>query len=245
MTIIKIENLTKKFGDGPTAVIALDHISVSVNAGEIVAVMGPSGCGKSTLLHLVGRLDKPTNGKIILEDLNIADISDARLTELRRRRIGFVFQFFNLLPTLTAVENVALPLVLDGVKTAKANSQAVEWLKKVGLSDRLNYRPDQLSGGQQQRVAIARALVAEPALILADEPTGNLDSRSSDEVASLLRTVSEKWGRTVLMVTHDPRIAAYADRIIFLKDGHIVEETKLSGTSAQKVKRVRQKAKAL
>jgi putative ABC transport system ATP-binding protein len=142
MTIIKIENLTKKFGDGPTAVIALDHISVSVNAGEIVAVMGPSGCGKSTLLHLVGRLDKPTNGKIILEDLNIADISDARLTELRRRRIGFVFQFFNLLPTLTAVENVALPLVLDGVKTAKANSQAVEWLKKVGLSDRLNYRPD-------------------------------------------------------------------------------------------------------
>ena len=148
MTVIKIENLTKKFGDGPTAVIALDHISVSVNAGEFVAVMGPSGCGKSTLLHLVGGLDKPTNGKIILEDLNIADISDARLTELRRRRIGFVFQFFNLLPTLTAVENVALPLVLDGVKTVKANSQAAEWLKKVGLSDRLNYRPDQLSGGQ-------------------------------------------------------------------------------------------------
>jgi len=245
MTIIKIENLTKKFGDGPTAVIALDHVTVSVNAGEFVAVMGPSGCGKSTLLHLVGGLDKPTNGKIILEDLNIADISDARLTELRRRRIGFVFQFFNLLPTLTAVENVALPLVLDGVKTAKANSQATEWLKKVGLSDRLNYRPDQLSGGQQQRVAIARALVAEPALILADEPTGNLDSRSSDEVASLLRTVSEKWGRTVLIVTHDPRIAAYADRIIFLKDGRIVEETKLSGTSAQKVKQVRQKAEAL
>jgi putative ABC transport system ATP-binding protein len=155
------------------------------------------------------------------------------LTELRRRKIGFVFQFFNLIPVLTAVENAALPVTLDGMKPAEARAKATEWLDRFGLGERLNNRPDQLSGGQQQRVAVARALVAEPELILADEPTGNLDTRSSDEIAGLLRNVSRQYHRTVVMVTHDPRIAAYADRIVFLKDGKVVDETVLEHTPAQ------------
>ncbi|RPI90816.1 MAG: ABC transporter ATP-binding protein [Chloroflexi bacterium] len=227
MSIITTQNLTKIFGSGPTAVTALDRVNLSVNTGEFVAIMGPSGCGKSTLLHLIGGLDRPSNGKVIIEDTSIAEMDDDRLTELRRRKIGFVFQFFNLIPVLNAVENAALPVTLDGVKPAEAQKNAAEWLARFGLSDRLSSRPDQLSGGQQQRVAIARALAAEPALILADEPTGNLDTRSGDEIASLLRDVAKKYGRTVIMVTHDPRIAAYADRIIFLKDGRVVDETVL------------------
>jgi putative ABC transport system ATP-binding protein len=156
-------------------------------------------------------------------------LSDAALTALRRRKMGFVFQFFNLIPVLDATENAALPLTLDGVPLSQARSKAAEWLRRVGLPDRLASRPDQLSGGQQQRVAIARALIAEPSLVLADEPTGNLDTRASDEIAGLLRQVSDEWGRAVVMVTHDPRIAAYADRILFLKDGTIVDDTRLGG----------------
>jgi len=227
MSIISTQNLTKIFGSGATAVTALDRVNLSVNTGEFVAIMGPSGCGKSTLLHLVGGLDRPSDGKVIVEGTSIAEMDDDRLTELRRRKIGFVFQFFNLIPVLNAVENAALPVTLDGVKPAEAQKNAAEWLARFGLSDRLSSRPDQLSGGQQQRVAIARALAAEPALVLADEPTGNLDTRSGDEIASLLRDVAKKYGRTVIMVTHDPRIAAYADRIIFLKDGKVVDETVL------------------
>jgi putative ABC transport system ATP-binding protein len=227
MYLISTQNLTKIYGSGPTAVTALDHVNLSVNAGEFVAIMGPSGCGKSTLLHLIGGLDRPSSGKVMIEGTAIAEMNDDRITELRRRKIGFVFQFFNLIPVLTALENAALPVTLDGVKPAEAQKKGAEWLARFGLADRLSSRPDQLSGGQQQRVAIARALAAEPSLILADEPTGNVDTRSGEEIASLLRDVARKYGRTVVMVTHDPRIAAYADRIVFLKDGKIVDETVL------------------
>jgi putative ABC transport system ATP-binding protein len=226
MSLIQAENLTKVYGKGETTVTALDHVHLGVDARELVAVMGPSGCGKSTLLHLLGGLDRPTEGHVIIDGQPLDNLSDEALTKLRRQKIGFVFQFYNLIPVLNATENAALPILLDGVRPAKAKAKAREWLQKVGLGDRLNSRPDQLSGGQQQRVAIARALVAEPKLVLADEPTGNLDSRASDEIAALLRQVADEWGRAVVMVTHDPRIASYADRILFLKDGAIVDETR-------------------
>ncbi len=226
MIYVQVENLTKVYGKGETAVIALDHVNLSVDTGELVAVMGPSGCGKSTLLHLMGGLDRPTEGRVIIEGQALNDLPDEALTRLRRQKIGFVFQFYNLIPVLDATENAALPILLDGVSPARAKARAREWLQKVGLGDRLNSRPDQLSGGQQQRVAIARALVAEPRLVLADEPTGNLDSRASDEIAALLRQVANQWGRAVVMVTHDPHIASYADRILFLKDGAIVGEAR-------------------
>jgi putative ABC transport system ATP-binding protein len=227
MALIQTENLTKVYGKGEAAVVALDHVSMSVNPGEFVAVMGPSGCGKSTLLHLLGGLDRPTEGNVRIDGSSLSSLSDDALTRIRRRKIGFVFQFFNLIPILSSVDNAALPLILDGKNSAQAKEKATEWLQKVGLGARLGSRPDQLSAGQQQRVAISRALISDPMLVLADEPTGNLDSRASDEIAALLQQVAKEWGRSVLMVTHDPRIAAYADRIIFLKDGKIVNETHL------------------
>jgi putative ABC transport system ATP-binding protein len=241
MAIVETQHLTKVYGKGDTAVTAIGDISISIEPGEFVAVMGPSGCGKSTLLHLIGGLDKPTAGRMLLDGHDLASMDDAKLTELRRRKVGFVFQFFNLIPVLDAVENAALPMILDGVKPAEARARASEWLSRVGLKDRLHHRPDQLSGGQQQRVAIARALASEPVLIVADEPTGNLDSRAGDEIAVLLRQISDEWGRTVLIVTHDPRIAAYADRIIFLKDGTVVDDTHLAnnGKHGEKVARER------
>ena len=225
MSLISANNLTKVYGSGPTAVAALNNVSLEVKPGEFVAVMGPSGCGKSTLLHLLGGLDQPTRGEVMIDGYSLSGLPDSKLTELRRRKVGFIFQFFNLIPVLNAVENAALPVTLDGVGQAEAKEQARDWLMKVGLSERLDHRPDQLSGGQQQRVAVARALVADPALILADEPTGNLDTRASEEIALLLRQIANDWGRSVVIVTHDPRIAAHADRIIFLKDGEIVDET--------------------
>lgn len=227
MPLIQAENLTKVYGTGDAAVVALDHVNLSVNPGEFVAVMGPSGCGKSTLLHLLGGLDRPTEGTVTIDGIDIASLSDNALTQIRRRKIGFVFQFFNLIPILSAVDNAALPLILDGKNSAQVKQKAAEWLTKVGLGARLSNRPDQLSAGQQQRVAIGRALISDPMLVLADEPTGNLDSRASDEIAVLLQQVAKEWGRSVLMVTHDPRIAAYADRIVFLKDGKVVNETRL------------------
>lgn len=241
MSIIKTEQLTKVYGKGATAVTALNQINMNIAPGEFVAVMGPSGCGKSTLLHLMGGLDQPTSGQVMLDNQILSDLKDDDLTRLRRRQIGFVFQFFNLIPVLTAVENTALPLVLDGMKQNEAHQKAEEWLTRIGLADRLTHRPDQLSGGQQQRVAIARALVAEPTLILADEPTGNLDSRAADEIAALLRQISHEWNRTVLMVTHDPRIAAHANRIIFLKDGTIVDDTRLTDDGQYEEAQVREK----
>lgn len=245
MPLVQAENLTKVYGSGETAIIALDHVSMQVNPSEFVAVMGPSGCGKSTLLHLLGGLDRPTEGTVSIDGQILAKLSDDAVTQLRRRKIGFVFQFFNLIPILSAVENAALPLLLDGVRPAQAKQKAAEWLTQVGLGQRLNSRPDQLSAGQQQRVAIARALVTEPILVLADEPTGNLDTKSSDEIAALLKQVAKEWGRSVLMVTHDPRIAAYADRIIFLKDGQMVNETQLESKRTDNAESVSQMMKAL
>jgi putative ABC transport system ATP-binding protein len=246
MSILQTIDLVKKYGSGDTAVTALDRINVNINPGEFVSIMGPSGCGKSTLLHLMGGLDRATSGKVLIEGNDLTTLNDNKLTELRRRKIGFVFQFFNLIPVLGATENAALPLTLDGAKPAEAKARAVDWLNKVGLGNRLNSRPDQLSGGQQQRVAVARALVADPKLILADEPTGNLDSRSGEEIAALLRQVADDWSRTVVMVTHDPRIAAYADRIIFLKDGTIVDETHLNPVvESAETRMVREKIESL
>jgi putative ABC transport system ATP-binding protein len=244
MSLVRTEGLTMVYGAGEAAVTALDRVSLSVEAGEFVAVMGPSGCGKSTLLHLLGGLDRPTGGSVAIDGQDLTTLPDDRLAELRRRRIGFVFQFYNLIPVLDATENAALPLLLDGMKPSAANGKGAEWLRKVGLADRERHRPGQLSGGQQQRVAIARALIADPALMLADEPTGNLDTRASDEIAALLRRVSREWGRAVVMVTHDPRIAAYADRIVFLKDGSIVDEKKLDGHPSD-AKAVKDRAEAL
>ena len=233
MALIEAIELTKVYGKGDTAVTALDHVNLRIERGEFVAVMGPSGCGKSTLLHLLGGLDRPTSGAVKIDGQSLSELSDTALAELRRRRIGFVFQFFNLIPVLDSVENAALPLMLDGLPLPEARRRAGEWLERVDMSSRQTHRPDQLSGGQQQRVAVARALVAEPALILADEPTGNLDTKAADEIAALLKQVAGEWGRSVVMVTHDPRIVAYADRIVFLKDGKVIDDTRLTSDVAR------------
>jgi putative ABC transport system ATP-binding protein len=245
MSIVEVKNLTKIYGTGEAAVTALDHVSFQVEAGEFVAIMGPSGCGKSTLLHLLGGLDHASEGSVSIGGLTLDQLSDDRLTELRRKKIGFVFQFFNLIPVLNSVENAALPVTLDGIRPAEAKKRATDWLVKIGMSDRLTHRPDQLSGGQQQRVAVARALVSEPEFILADEPTGNLDTRSGDEIARLLRQACKEWNRTVIIVTHDPRIAAYADRIIFLKDGRITEQTTLENRNGGSAEGIAEKMKGL
>ena len=221
MDIIQTESLTKVYGTGDTAVTALHRVNLAVKAGEFVAVMGPSGCGKSTLLHLIGGLDHPTEGRVLLEGQDLYALDDARLTELRRRRIGMVFQFYNLIPVLNAVENVALPLILDGAKPDIARARAADWLCRLGLDGRLSHRPDQLSGGQQQRVAIARALVTEPALILADEPTGNLDPETSEHILGFFAEINRE-GRTIAIVTHDMRAARTATRTLKLANGKIL-----------------------
>jgi putative ABC transport system ATP-binding protein len=213
-------------------VYALNGVTLTIEAGEFVAIMGPSGSGKSTLLYLLGGLERPSSGSVWLNDADLSRLNDEDLSRKRRTEIGFVFQFFNLIPVLSAEENAAIPLILDGVPRSTALRRAGEALTQVGLQDRKTHRPAELSGGEQQRVALARALVMNPALILGDEPTGNLDSRSSDEVVQLLRQVVDNWGRTLVLVTHDPRIAAYADRIIFLKDGQIVDENRLKGQAS-------------
>ena len=225
--IVETRDLVRTYGVEPNVVRALDGVSLQVKPGEFVAVMGPSGCGKSTLLNLVGGLDTPTSGSVLIDGTDIATLPDEQLTTLRRRRLGFVFQFFNLIPVLDATENAALPLTLDGA--SDAGRRAEEWLRRVGLGERLRNRPDQLSGGQQQRVAIARALSTDPALVLADEPTGNLDSASATEIAGLLAQVAHDWGRSVLMVTHDPRIASFAHRLVLMRDGAIIDDLPLDG----------------
>jgi putative ABC transport system ATP-binding protein len=229
MSIIHTQSLTKVYGSDSQPIYALNEVNLAVEAGEFIAIMGPSGSGKSTLLYLLGGLDRPTSGKVWLRDSDVFALDDDALSGLRRTELGFVFQFFNLIPVLTAEENVAIPLLLDGVPRAESLKQAQEALSRVGMADRSTHRPSELSGGQQQRVALARALVTTPAVILADEPTGNLDSRSSDEVVQMLRRAVDEWHQTMILVTHDPRIAAYADRIIFLKDGKIVDENRLTG----------------
>ncbi len=212
----------KVYGSGPAAVTALDDVTVGVARGSFVAVMGPSGSGKSTLLHCLAGLDTVTSGSIEIAGIDLASLSDRELTKLRRDRIGFVFQSFNLVPTLTAAENMTLPALLAGRKVDPAWMQEV--VATVGLHDRLGHRPSELSGGQQQRVAVARALLARPEVTFADEPTGNLDSRAGAEVLGFLRRAVDTMGQTVVMVTHDPVAAAYADRVLFLADGSLVDE---------------------
>jgi len=209
---------------GEVTVDALQSVDFVVQQGEFVAIMGPSGAGKSTLLHLMGGLDTPSDGDIVLGGKRLAHLSDDEITIVRRRQVGFIFQFFNLLPTLTAAENVALPLLIDGKRIEDYATRIDELLDLVGLSGRRDHKPDQLSGGEQQRVAIARAFVNDPKIVLADEPTGNLDSKSGTTVLELLRRTCKDLNATVVMVTHDPRAASYADRVIFLKDGQIVRE---------------------
>lgn len=229
MSIVHTDALTKVYGSSDQPIYALNEVNLSVEEGEFLAIMGPSGSGKSTLLYLLGGLDRPTRGKVWLRSADMSVLNDDDLSRLRRESLGFVFQFFNLIPVLSAQENVAMPLILDGVSRAEALKRADEALKHVGLADRGSHRPAELSGGQQQRVALARALIAKPAVVLADEPTGNLDSRSSDEVVQMLRQTVDERKQTMILVTHDPRVAAHADRIIFLKDGKIVDDNRLKG----------------
>ena len=224
MKIVATENLTRIFGSGEAQVVALNAVSLHVDQGEFVAVMGPSGCGKSTLLHLIGGLDRPTSGIVKIKGQDLSKLDDDALTDLRREHIGFIFQFFNLIPTLSALDNTALPLIMGGMKPAEAQTEAEGWLSKLEVADRSTHRPEELSGGQRQRVAIARSLVMNPTLILADEPTGNLDSESAHEFATLLRDTVDRWERSILLVTHDPRISSFADRLITMKDGQITGE---------------------
>ena len=212
--------LTKVYGAGNTKVVALDHIDIGFETGKLTAIMGPSGSGKSTLLHCMAALDTVSEGEVRLGDTLVSELSDKQLTLLRREQLGFIFQAFNLVPTLTAEENILLPLMLGGHSAEPG--WASEVITSLGLGDRLRHRPDELSGGQQQRVAVARALVARPRIIFADEPTGNLDSNAGHEVLGFLRRAVDDWHQTVVMVTHDPAAAAYADVVLFLRDGHFV-----------------------
>ena len=221
----RVQNLTKTFGAGESGVRALDAVTVGIRRGEFTAIMGPSGSGKSTLMHIMAGLDAPTSGRAWIGDTEITGLSDLELTILRRRRVGFVFQAFNLVPTLDAIGNIMLPFDLDGRRPSALEKARIDGLiESLGLSARLRHRPHQLSGGQQQRVAIARALATAPDLVFADEPTGNLDSRSSREVLALLAAASREHGQSIAMVTHDPVAAAYADRVVFLGDGRIVAD---------------------
>jgi putative ABC transport system ATP-binding protein len=221
MTILQATGLGKQYRLGEHIVDALAGVDFAVSKGEFIAIMGPSGSGKSTLLHLLGGLDRPTDGEVTLDGLRLSLLDDDRATLARRRNVGFVFQFFNLLPTLTAEENITLPLIIDGQNVRAFQSRVDALLDLVGLTDRRRHKPDQLSGGEQQRVAIARALVTEPAIILADEPTGNLDSRTGRAIMDLLRRSCDELQQTIIVITHDPRAAVYADRVVFLRDGHL------------------------
>ncbi len=221
VTLIEVRGVVKEYRRGDQSVRALDGVELDVSLGEFVSIMGPSGSGKSTLLHLLGGLDSPTEGRVCIDGNDLGALADAALTDFRRRRLGFVFQFFNLLPTLSAWENVALPRLLDGARLSGLRDTSVALLERVGLGDRVDHRPAELSGGQLQRVAVARALMADPVLVLADEPTGNLDSESGAEILALLRSCTADEQRTVVMVTHDAAGAAVGDRIIRIVDGHV------------------------
>jgi putative ABC transport system ATP-binding protein len=230
---VKTEELRKVYGSGETAVHALDGVSLTVDRGEMVAIMGPSGSGKSTLLHLLGALETPSGGTISLAGARYDGLGEKQLTLLRREKIGFVFQFFNLLPPLTAEENVLLPALIAGRRDAETRDRARELLERVGLTARGSHLPSELSGGEQQRVSIARALLLQPELVLADEPTGNLDSRSSAGVLELLSELNAGEGHTIVMVSHDPGAAATAERVVFLRDGQVAGE--VAGGSRQRV----------
>jgi putative ABC transport system ATP-binding protein len=220
--VVVANELARRYGEGDTAVDALRGVSLEVSRGQLTTVMGPSGSGKSTLMHILAGLDRPTSGSVSIDGTEITTLGDTDLTKLRREHIGFIFQFFNLLPMLSAEENVTLPLTIAGEKVDKPWLEQL--LDSVGLNDRRKHRPSELSGGQQQRVAIARALVSKPTVVFADEPTGNLDSKTGGEILELLRQAVQDAGQTTVMVTHDPRSASIADRILFLADGNIVRE---------------------
>ncbi|MGI6671842.1 MAG: ABC transporter ATP-binding protein [Christensenellales bacterium] len=222
MAFIQVDNLRRQYGQGEARVVALNDVSLSIDQGAFVAVMGSSGSGKSTLLHLLGGVDKPDAGRVIIDGTDLYTLSETELTVFRRRRIGLIYQFFNLVPELTVEENILLPQLLDG--KAGDQQQLEELLAATGLSDRRRHLPSQLSGGQQQRVAIARALVNRPALVLADEPTGNLDTRNGHEVMQLLRLANRDMGQTLVLITHDERIARQADRVLTIEDGRIVDD---------------------
>ncbi|NLN42370.1 MAG: ABC transporter ATP-binding protein [Clostridiales bacterium] len=222
MEILRTENLCKTYGSGETKVEALKNANISINKGEFVAVVGPSGSGKSTLLHLLGGVDKPTSGKVFVDNIDIYSLNEKQLAIFRRRKVGFVFQFYNLIPVLTAEENILLPILLDNRKPDKAYIE--ELLDLLGLQDRRNHLPSELSGGQQQRVSIARALAYKPSIILADEPTGNLDSKNSREILDLLKISVKRYNQTLMVITHDIDIASQADRIITIEDGIISKD---------------------
>jgi len=220
--VVEARDVTRRYGEGENAVHALRGVSLAVERGKLTAIMGPSGSGKSTLMHILAGLDQPTSGSVSIDGTNITELNDGDLTKLRRSHIGFVFQFFNLLPMLTAERNILLPLSIAGRDPDRDFFDAL--VEKVGLGPRLNHRPAELSGGQQQRVAVARAIVSRPAVVFADEPTGNLDSQTSAEILGLLRDSVDSFGQTTVMVTHDPGAAAIADRVLFLADGQIVRD---------------------
>lgn len=220
--ILKVENLTKVYGKGENKVVAVDNVSFSVKRGEFVAIVGSSGSGKSTILHLIGGVDRPTSGKVYIEGKDVYSLNEENLAIFRRRQVGLIYQFYNLIPILNVVENITLPCDLDGKKVEK--TRVDEILKVLGLENRKNNLPNELSGGQQQRVSIGRALINNPVIILADEPTGNLDSKSSDEIVELLKVSNKKYNQTIIMITHNLEIAKIADRVIKIEDGKIVSE---------------------
>ncbi len=224
---VRCQDLSRRFGEGAAAVDALDGVSLEFPKGQLTSIVGPSGSGKSTLMHLLAGLDRPTNGQVWVDGTEITALDDGEMTELRRDKLGFVFQFFNLVPVLDAEENITLPLRIAGRDVDQAWLDSL--LDTVGIADRRSHRPAELSGGQQQRVAVARALVSQPAVVFADEPTGNLDSSSSSQVLDLLRRAVDELDRTVVMVTHDPRVAAYADRVVVLVDGKVSSDTTVEG----------------
>lgn len=224
MEILKVENLTKVYGKDEAKVVALDNVSFSVEKGEFVAIVGASGSGKSTLLHLMGGVDRPTSGKVIIDGKDIFEFNDEKLAIFRRRQVGLIYQFYNLIPILNVEENIELPLSLDGRKIDK--SEMDNMLSELGLSDRRKHLPNELSGGQQQRTSIGRALITKPTIILADEPTGNLDTKSSDEVVALLKKTNKEMQQTIIMITHNMEIAKMADRVINIADGKITSDSK-------------------
>ena len=229
--VVEYRNVIKTFGAGVTEIRALDGVSLTVMPGEFVAIMGPSGCGKSTLLHLGGGLELPTAGNVLFEGADMSTLNPAELAEIRRRRLGYVFQSLNLIPSLTALENVMLPLELDGIGTSAARTEARQALERVGIVQQLDRYPDGFSGGQQQRIAIARAVVGDRRVLFADEPTGALDTLTSDQVVEVLATLA-RTGTAVVMVTHEPRFASWADRVVFLRDGRIVDDTSAAASTS-------------
>ena len=222
MEILRTENLTKTYGVGDTKVTALNNLNLKINKGEFVSIIGASGSGKSTLLHMLGGVDKPTEGKIYIDDTDISSMDETKLALFRRRKVGLIYQFFNLIPTLTVEKNILLPMLLDGRKPKREEFNKI--VKMLGLNERLNHLPNQLSGGQQQRVAIARSLIYRPSIILADEPTGNLDRQNSESILEMLKVSNKEYNQTILIITHDEKIALSADRMIRIDDGKIVSD---------------------